>query len=490
MILSELISPCLVKNDWTQIQHTPIRHITQYIEEVTTDSLFVCINNTKYDGHDFISEALAQGARAIIVDHLPQNGVLGPFIVVSNTNKVLAQVAAKFYDYPSRDMVFLGVTGTNGKTTTTFLIHEILRQSDLACGLIGTMYNQIGNQRIATPNTTPHTVQLQKLIAQMAQENMTHCVMEVSSHGLKQERVLGIDFNVAVFTNLTQDHLDFHDSMTDYFEAKSSLFSRLGNGFSDKVKAAVINLDDPAAEAIIALTPSNILTYGCKGQGDIQASQIVIATSGTQFTLSLFDQKWAVSTKMIGLFNVYNCLAAFGAGVAIGLNPTQVIAIIEGIAGVRGRFESVPNIKGITAIVDYAHTPDALINVLKTAKSLTKGKIYCVAGCGGNRDRDKRPKMAEAVLKYADHGIFTSDDPRTEDPHQIINDMIEHLSQNHYEIELDRKKAIEKALRMASHGDTVLIAGKGHETEQMIGTTAFHFDDREVVNQYFSRLTL
>ena len=170
MILSELISPCLVKNDWTQIKNTPIRHITQYIEEVTTDSLFVCINNTKYDGHDFISEALAQGARAIIVDHLPQNGVLGPFIVVSDTNKALAHVAAKFYDYPSRDMVFLGVTGTNGKTTTTFLIHEILRQSDLACGLIGTMYNQIGDQRIATPNTTPHTVQLQKLIAQMAQE--------------------------------------------------------------------------------------------------------------------------------------------------------------------------------------------------------------------------------------------------------------------------------------------------------------------------------
>lgn len=488
MILSDLISPCLVKNDWTDLRLTEINHITQYIEEATNDSLFICINNTKYDGHDFIAEAIAQGAAAIIVDHLPENGLTGPFILVSDTNKALAQVAAKFYDYPSRSITFLGVTGTNGKTTTTYLINEILSQSGIHSGLIGTMYNQIGKRTLPTANTTPHTVQLQKIIAEMAQENISHCVMEVSSHGLKQDRVLGIDFNVAVFTNFTQDHLDFHDSMSDYFEAKSSLFSRLGNGFSEKVKAAVINIDDPYAKEIIALTPTNVFTYGCKGHGDIQANEIVITPSGTQFTLSLFDQKWAVSTKMIGLFNVYNCLAAFSASVAIGLEPEQIIPIIEGITGVRGRFESVPNTKGITAIVDYAHTPDALINVLKTAQSLTNGNIYCVAGCGGNRDTDKRPKMAEAVIKYATHGIFTSDDPRTEDPNQIIQQMIANISKNNYEIELDRRLAIEKALSMASHGDTVLIAGKGHETEQTIGTAVFHFDDREIVREFFGAI--
>lgn len=485
MILSTLISQCLTKNDWSAIKDLEISSITQYIEEVTTNSLFICINNTKYDGHLFIKEALSQGASAIIVDHFPDPELSGPFILVSNTNKALAQVATRYYNHPSRDIIFLGVTGTNGKTTTTYLINEILYRCGINSALIETMYNKISGRILPTANTTPHTVQLQKLLSTMSQENISHCVMEVSSHGLKQERVLGIDFSVAIFTNLTQDHLDFHDSMREYFETKSSLFTRLGNGFSIKNKLAIINIDDSYGNELVSLTPTNVLTYGCKGQGDVQANDVTINASGTNFTLSLFEKKWSVSTKMIGIFNVYNCLAAFAAGIAIGLEPTNIISVIEDISGVRGRFESIENTKGITAIIDYAHTPDALINLLTTARALTEGKIYCVSGCGGDRDKDKRPKMANAVVKYANHAIFTSDDPRTEDPHKIIQQMIFNISNNNYEIEIDRKIAIEKALDMAKPGDTVIIAGKGHETEQIIGTHSFHFDDREVVRNYF-----
>lgn len=488
MKLSNLISTCFVKNNWSTIADLEISTITQYIEEVTTGSLFFCINNSYYDGHDFIQQAIDQGASAIIVDELPTSK--GPFILVSNTNKAMAQVATHFYDYPSRDMRLFGVTGTNGKTTTTFLIDEILKHAGFNNGLIGTLYNKIGHTYYPTPNTTPHTVQLQKLLAEMAQAKVTDCVMEVSSHGLKQERVLGIDFDVAVFTNFTQDHLDFHESMEDYLQAKTTLFTRLGNRLTETPKAAVINIDDPYGQLFVDLTPANVYTYGCLGEGDIQAVNIQGSASGTEFTLKLLDKEFPVKTHLVGEFNVYNCLAAFGASYAAGISPELIIAAIETIKGVKGRFQSVPNDSGITALVDYAHTPDGLLNVLTVATKLTTGRLYCVVGCGGDRDISKRPLMAQIAIDNADYAVFTTDNPRSERPESIIRDMTAPLTKNNFVVELNRQQAIELALSKAQAGDTVLVAGMGHESYQLPSAPTIDLDDVLVIETYFKGLSL
>lgn len=487
MKLSELISTCFVKNDWSSMANLNILSLTQYIEEVTTGSLFICINNTYYDGHDFIQQAIDQGASAIIVDQLPT--VQGPFILVSHTNKAMAQVANQFYGYPSRNMRMFGVTGTNGKTTTTFLIDEILKHAGFNNGLIGTLYNKIGHKYYPTPNTTPHTVQLQKLLAEMSQAEVTDCVMEVSSHGLKQERVLGIDFDVAVFTNFTQDHLDFHESMEDYLQSKTSLFTRLGNALSETPKAAIINIDDPYGQLFVDSTPANVYTYGCLGKGDIQAINIQSTANGTNFALLLLDKEYPLSTHLVGEFNVYNILAAFGASYAAGISPDTIIEAIQGITGVKGRFQSVPNDAGIMAIVDYAHTPDGLLNVLTVANKLTTGNLYCIVGCGGNRDISKRPLMAQIAIDHADHGIFTTDNPRNERPEAIITDMIATLTKTNFDVELNRQLAIELALSKSQAGDTILVAGMGHETYQLPTAPTIDLDDVQVIENYFQKLS-
>lgn len=459
MKLQQLISTCLVKNDVTSLETATITSITQYIEEVKHGSLFICIHNSYYDGHDFIQEALMQGASAIVVAHLPQEP--GPFILVPDTEKALAQIANDYFGYPSRGIRFIGVTGTNGKTTTTVLIDWIMQYAKLNSSLIGTLYNRIGEVYLPAPNTTPHTVELQELIKKMALANITDCVMEVSSHGLKQERVLGIDFQVAVFTNFTQDHLDFHPTMEDYYQSKVRLFARLGNGFGQTSKMAVINIDDPVGLQLVDLTPANTLTYSCQGKGDLQALDIQTSATGTSFTLSLFGNLYPLSTKLIGDFNVYNTLAAFGAAYAIGLPIATIIAALESSPGVPGRFEIATTTDDITSIVDFAHTPDGLLSVLQTARSLTIGRVICVVGCSGDRDISKRPIMAQIAVDQADYAIFTTNNPRTEDPQQIIRHMIDGLTATNYLIEDNRKKAIEMALTLASPGDIVLVAGMG-----------------------------
>ncbi len=487
MNLQQLLANCLVKNDISLLKTVTITSITQYIEEVTTGSLFICIANSYYDGHEFIQQALRQGATAIVVDRLPQRS--GPFILVTNTERALAQIASEYYGHPSREMRFIGVTGTNGKTTITILIDHILTHAGYHNGLIGTLYNRIGQQFLPASNTTPHTVELQHLLWQMAAAGVTDCVMEVSSHGLNQDRVLGIDFQVAVFSNFSQDHLDFHTDMEDYYRSKTLLFSRLGNRFRSTPKMAVINIDDPVSSDLIAMTPTDVLTYGCHGKGDLQALEISTSATGTSYTISLFDKHYLLNTPLIGDFNVYNALAAFGAAYAIGIAPERIIQALTTINGVPGRFEIAATKNGITGIVDFAHTPDGLLTVLQTARNLTQHNLFCVMGCSGNRDISKRPIMAQIAVDHADHVFFTTNNPRKEEPQQIIRHMIDGLKTTNYSLQENREKAIEDAFSLTQPGDIVLVAGMGtnsfyHQTLNLMVT------DREVIQAITQTKTL
>lgn len=486
MNVKKVIENCLVlgKGTDTSFLEAEISAISTDTRDVQSGTLFVCIKGLSFDSHDKVEEIVAQGAIAVIVERKPENEDL-PYILVKSTQKALAQVTNVFYDNPSEKLKLIGVTGTNGKTTTTHLIHAIVETCGKKAGMIGTMYNQIHEQKIPTSNTTPDSLTLQKLFAEMNEEGVAVCGMEVSSHGLQLGRTWGIDFDVAVFTNLTQDHLDFHPTVEDYFLAKSLLFTKLGNSYhSAAPKMAVINCDDLHGEKLIPLVTANVLTYGCKGKGDIQATDIQITPKGTKFTLKVFEAEYSLTTALIGDFNVYNILAAATACYALGFDMHQIIAAIEEVKGVKGRFEVIPSKKGVTAIVDYAHTPDALENVLHTVQKFVKGKIICVVGCGGDRDRKKRPIMADISIANADISVFTSDNPRTEDPQQILNDMTSHLVPDSYILEIDRAKAIHQALDIAEEHDVVVVAGKGHENYQIIGKEKTHFDDGEVLMNY------
>ena len=486
MNVKTLIENSLVLNDLTTASflEAAVSSISTDTREVQTGTLFVCIKGLNFDSHDKVDEIIASGAVAVVVERRPENPEI-PYILVRNTQKALAQISNAFYGTPSEKLKIVGVTGTNGKTTTTHLIHSIVEACQQKAGMIGTMYNQIHDKKIPTANTTPDSLTLQRLFTEMNEADVSVCAMEVSSHGLQIGRTWGVDFDVAVFTNLTQDHLDFHPTMEDYFLAKSLLFSKLGNTYhSEKPKTAIINIDDPYGEKLVDLTTANVITYGCHGTGEIQAKNIEITPAGTKFTLQLFDQSFTVTTALIGDFNVYNILAAVASCYALGFDMELILAAIAEVKGVKGRFEVIPSKAGVTAIVDYAHTPDALENVLQTVKKFVKGKIICVVGCGGDRDSKKRPLMANIAMANADLSVFTSDNPRTEDPEQILHDMTDHLTGDRFEVEIDRYLAIHRALDLASEQDVVVVAGKGHEDYQIIGREKVHFDDGEVLQEY------
>lgn len=466
------------------IEEIQISSIEQDTRKVTAGTCFVCIKGTCFDGHSFVQQAIDQGAVLIVSEQPVASEV--PVLIVSNTKKALAQLSSLFYQNPSKKLGMIGVTGTNGKTTITHLVAEILSNLGAATGIIGTMYAKYKETEIPTVNTTPDALTLQSILAEMETHRVQNCAMEVSSHGLVQGRVWGVDFDTAVFTNLSQDHLEYHHTMEEYFYAKSLLFSQLGNTY-DENKRAVINIDDPYGEKLLQLTAQNVLTYGCSKQAMMRADNIKVSHEGTKFDLCFAGNSYPVSMKMIGDFNVYNALAAIGACYCQGYSIAAIISELSKITGVKGRFELVPNNKEVTVIVDYAHTPDGLLNVLQTAQKFAEGKIFCVVGCGGDRDPSKRSVMADIAIDYSDVPIFTSDNPRTEEPETILDEMTAHLSQEQYQRFVDRKKAIEAALEQASGKDVVLIAGKGHENYQIIGTTKHHFDDVEVVKEYFMK---
>ncbi|MFG6497450.1 UDP-N-acetylmuramoyl-L-alanyl-D-glutamate--2,6-diaminopimelate ligase [Fictibacillus sp. UD] len=444
--------------------------------------LFVCMEGLTFDGHDFAQTVANNGAAAILAEKDIDVNI--PVIKVKNSKKALAVLADAFYGHPSQKMHLIGITGTNGKTTTSHLIEKVFRDAGKSTGMIGTIEMRIKDRKYKVANTTPDSLFLQNAFNEMTKEKVDVAVMEVSSHALDQGRVWGCDFNIAVFTNLTQDHLDYHKNMEEYQFAKSLLFSQMGNTYQkNDRKVAVLNNDDPASKIFERVTSAQVISYGIDNESDVRATNITIGSQGTTFTLSTPVGSREVTLKLIGKFSVYNVLAATTACLLSGLELDQILSTLQEVSGVPGRFEPVIAGQDFTVIVDYSHTPDSLENVLRTIKEFANGKITAIVGCGGDRDKTKRPIMAGIAANLADNAIFTSDNPRTEDPLQILKDMEEGADEGNYVTIPDRKKAIEYAVERAKTDDVILIAGKGHETYQIIGKDVFEFDDRVVAKE-------
>jgi len=484
MKLTTLLSSIPFYETTAAIENIEIGTLEMDSRAATKGSLFVCISGFTVDGHQFVDEAVNNGAVAIIAEKPVQADV--PVIIVSDTARTLSILAVKFYHDPTKDLPLIGVTGTNGKTTVTYLLETIFNHFEKKTAVIGTIQMKIGKDTYPVNNTTPDSLHLQRSFKKMLEEDVEQGIMEVSSHALDMGRVYGSDFDIAVFTNLSQDHLDYHKNIEDYLRSKSLLFSQLGNTYDEKRrKFAVINTDDAASDLLIRSTAQHVITYGYKTQAEIMAKNIKLEASGTYFRMHTPVGDIEINSSLIGNFNVYNMLAASGAAIASNIPLSVIKEALESIKGVSGRFESVNAGQSFSVIVDYAHTPDSLENVLQTVKEFAGSKVYVIVGCGGDRDRTKRPLMAGVALNYADHAIFTSDNPRTEDPQAILDDMTAEIKNTAtiYEVIRDRKKAIHHAVQIAEKDDIILIAGKGHETYQQIGYTKYDFDDREIARQ-------
>jgi len=483
MKLNELLSCLTFYQVSKNIDDIQINAIEMDSRKVTDGNLFVCIKGFTVDGHDFAEQAINNGARAIIAEK--ELNVSVPVIVVSDTSRALAMLSVKFLQNPSKGLSLFGVTGTNGKTTVTYLLEAIFNQHKKKTGLIGTIQLKIGDRAYPINNTTPNALVLQKMFKNMADESVDHVFMEVSSHALDQERVFGTDFDVAIFTNLSQDHLDYHKNMDDYLRAKSLLFAQLGNTYDGRRKYAIINEDDSSSDLLKRSTAQHVLTYGCQNKADVMAKNIKLDITKTTFTLATPKGSVVITSRLIGMFNVYNMLAASAAALVKEVPLNTIKEALENIKGVHGRFEPVLAGQPYAVIVDYAHTPDSLENVLQTIKEFAEQKVYVVIGCGGDRDRTKRPLMAQIAANYADQAIFTSDNPRTEDPKEILDDMVDGLTEEeqNYEVIVNRREAISEAINKANEDDVILIAGKGHESYQIIGHVKYDFDDCEVAKE-------
>ena len=445
--------------------------------------IFVCLTGEHVDGHEYAEEAVANGACACIVEKRLNSDM--PQIVVNDSSETIAQIADLFYSSPSQKLNMIGVTGTNGKTTVTHLIQKLFEDNGEECALIGTLGHKFSSTDIYrdAKHTTPQAPELQSILYRINEKGIKNVVMEVSSHALVQHRVDYCDFNGAVFTNLTQDHLDFHITMNNYFKAKAILFERLVAG-----DFAVINVDDDYATKFLeVISPNvNVVTYGINMPADVRAKNVTFNHDGASFTCIVKEKEYDVKLKMNGMFSVYNVLAALATAVASNMDIEKSIKTLEELGGVAGRFEIIINKP--TVIVDYAHTPDGLENVLTAARDITPsdGKLICVFGCGGDRDATKRPKMGRIAEDLADKIIVTSDNPRSEDPQQIITDILAGLrSVNDVIVEPDRELAIKAAQKIANPNDVVLVAGKGHEDYQILANETIHFDDREKVREIF-----
>jgi UDP-N-acetylmuramyl-tripeptide synthetase len=463
------------------------------IESITADSrkvgpgtLFVCLAGARVDGHDFIDQAHNLGAVAVVVEKdIPVPAGMTVIRVV-DSREAMQKIVPFFYDYPGRKMRMIGVTGTNGKTTTTHLIRSIFMQAGYKVGLIGTIHILIGDRMLPVQNTTPDVVDLQSTLAEMAAEDVDYVIMEVSSHALELGRTAGCEFDVGVFTNLTQDHLDFHITFDKYRDAKAKLFCQLGDTQAVKQgKHAIINMDDASAAALLQQCSCPVITYGTDESSTIRAQEMIIKAAGAQFTVNGPFGLMPLQLKITGMFNVYNALAAISAAWAEGIESSLIQKALEEFLTVPGRFELVDEGQPYAVIVDYAHTPDGLENILKTAQQFAERRIIVVFGCGGDRDKTKRPIMGRLAALYGDVIIATSDNPRTEDPVAILADVEAGIRQGlangkGYEVIVDRKQAIAKALQVAEPRDIVIIAGKGHETYQILKDKTIDFDDRQV----------
>ncbi|WP_058307910.1 UDP-N-acetylmuramoyl-L-alanyl-D-glutamate--2,6-diaminopimelate ligase [Gracilibacillus massiliensis] len=460
-----------------------IKKIEMDHREIVASSMFICIKGYTVDGHQFAQAAADNGATLIVAEK--ELDVSVPVVVVPDTSRALAHLANEFYQHPSKELNVIGVTGTNGKTSVTHIIDEIHRYVSQKTALIGTLQMVIGDQNYPVKNTTPDSLFLQKNLRKMVDENTEVVTMEVSSHALDLGRVHGVDVDIAVFTNLSQDHLDYHQTMDHYLFAKSLLFSQLGNSFNQKkMKYAIINQDDKNASFLKRATAQPILTYGVKSEATFQATEIEWKASGVSFKMLTPEGVVEIDSKLMGMFSVYNILAAAAASYASGITLTDIQTVLNQTTGVKGRFQPVEHQHDFSVIIDYAHTPDSLENVLSTIQRFCQGDIHVVVGCGGDRDRRKRPLMAKVACQYADYAIFTSDNPRSESPQSIIDDMVEGISFQNYQVQLDRKNAIQQAIQQAKKDDVVLIAGKGHETYQIVGDNVLDFDDEKVALEF------
>ncbi len=443
-------------------------------------NLFVAVGGSCFDGHSFIEQAVDKGAVAIVGEK-PGLSKRATMIVVPNSREALARLAATYYGDPSRRLKVIGVTGTNGKSTTTFLVKHLLERANQSTGLIGTVRYEIGERVLPAQRTTPESLDLQELLSQCVEAGCRNVVLEVSSHALSQGRASEIAFDVGAFTNLTQDHLDFHHGMKDYFEAKARLFDSVRDN-QKKERAAVINIDDPYGQQLAARFGRDlpIISYGMGARAQFRASNFKVEMNGTSYQLNAKEKSYLVRLPLIGRFNVYNSLAALAVAHAIGADVRTSVLALANAPQIPGRLEAIPAKRQFHVFVDYAHTDDALLNVLKTCRDLHPNRLILVFGCGGNRDRTKRVLMGAVADQYADYAILTSDNPRKEDPEAIVRDIEAGFKRKNYEKIVDRKEAISRAIALAQPKDIVLIAGKGHEKYQEFGDHTIPFDDVEV----------
>ena len=446
---------------------------------VRPGDLFVAVRGYQTDGHRYIATALQNGAAAVLCEEA-EDGI--PAVLVSNSRQALAEVSCNRFDHPSRKLTMVGVTGTNGKTTTTTLIRHILEQQGAKVGLIGTNENIIGDTVIEASRTTPESYELQALFAQMVEAGCTHCVMEVSSHSLVLDRVRGVRFQSVVFTNLTQDHLDFHHTMEEYRQAKALLFTIADRG--------AINLDDPAAQAMLHDATCPCMTFSAKlDEADLSGKNVNLRADGVDFIAVEKGALARVNLGIPGQFSVSNALSALAACVQLGYSLEDCAAALRSAHGVKGRIEVVPTPTDYTVLIDYAHSPDGVENILRAVRGFTKGRVIALFGCGGDRDRTKRPKMGAIAAQLADYCIVTSDNPRTEDPEAILDDIMPGMQDAIGTVErvCDRREAIFRALSIAKTDDSVVLMGKGHETYQEIHHVKHHMDEREIVAEYFKK---
>ncbi|MBN1917155.1 MAG: UDP-N-acetylmuramoyl-L-alanyl-D-glutamate--2,6-diaminopimelate ligase [Verrucomicrobia bacterium] len=488
MKLSELLT-VLETHRTSGDVHTEIAGLTQNSRQVLRDHLFVAVRGEKTDGHLYIDDAVSAGAVAVVCEEadFPVHGAAK--IVVPDSRVALARLADAFYGHPSARLRVVGVTGTNGKTTITYLVRNALARAGIDSGLMGTIEYRVDGRTIPADRTTPDPVLIHSLLAEMVARGCGAAVMEVSSHALDQRRVDAVHFNVGVFTNLTQDHLDYHRDLDEYLDAKARLFEMLGDYPDDPwPKHAVVNVADPRAGRIIEASRAPVITYGLSEAADVRAVDIRLGADGSLFTAVMPRGKVPVRLSLIGRHNISNALAALAVGEALGLDVNAVVSGIADTTHVPGRLEFIENDRGFTVVVDYAHTDDALRNVLASLREITLGRLITVFGCGGDRDPGKRPKMGAAVRELADFSIITSDNPRSEDPGAIIEQILTaYTDADRYLVETDRRAAIETAIAMARAGDTVLIAGKGHETYQQFRNQTIVFDDRAVARAALAR---
>lgn len=479
-----LLKTLLTKTPVKEVIGSAEREITSIAYDsrrVVPGALFIALKGQKIDGSEFVKQATERGAEAIVVESPLHNQKITT-VNVPDSRKALADLSCAFYRHPASKLKLAGVTGTNGKTTTAYLLKHLLESNGLRSGLIGTVRYEIGNRILPASRTTPESLEINDLLYQTVNAGDKAAVMEVSSHALVQDRVRGLEFDVAIFTNLSQDHLDYHKTIQSYFEAKSLLFYQLANQKRKKA-VGVINIDQPYGEQLVARFGKDLrlVTYGLGVSADFQASNIRSEGNITTYQLDAEGKSYLVRLPLIGRFNIYNSLAALAAAQAMGLPLRECIKTLVNAPQVPGRLESVPIKRQFQVYVDYAHTDDALLNVLRTLRELNPNRLIVVFGCGGDRDRAKRPKMGAVANEYADYSIVTSDNPRKESPESIIAEITSPMRSAKYEIVLDRQEAIFRAIALAQPRDIILIAGKGHETNQEFADYTIPFNDVDVV---------